>query len=134
MDALFEQADLLLDGGDHKNVLTSCFQEGSRSCRHPFDFISPEGWQAILPKMLEATAVGATIQVFWGQTDDQNDMSSSRTKAALFRAAIAEAGRSDQIIVHPFPTNSRTKILLGDDGNGGWSAVVGSCNWLASRI
>lgn len=134
VDALFEQADLLLDGDDHKNVLSRALKKARDHVVIHSTFISPDGWQAVMPKMLDATANGTIIQVFWGQTDDQNDMSSSRTQAAMFRAAISEAGRSDQIIVHPFPTDSHAKILISDDGNGRWSAVVGSCNWLASQF
>jgi cardiolipin synthase len=134
VDALFDQADLLLDAPDHRNILEKVLKKARELVVIHSTFISPDGWKGILPKMLEAAANGTTIQVFWGQTDDQKDMSSSRTQAALFRGAIAEAGRSDHIIVHPFPTDSHAKILLSDDGNGRWSAVVGSCNWLASEF
>lgn len=134
VDALFDQADLLLDAPDHRNILEKVLKKARELVVIHSTFISPDGWKGILPKMLEAAANGTTIHVFWGQTDDQKDMSSSRTQAALFRGAIAEAGRSDQIIVHPFPTDSHAKILLSDDGNGRWSAVVGSCNWLASEF
>ena len=105
MDALFEQADLLLDGGDHKNVLTRLLKKARDHVVIHSTFISPEGWQAILPKMLEATAVGATIQVFWGQTDDQNDMSSSRLRPLCSEPPSLKRAVLDQIIVHPFPTN-----------------------------
>jgi len=134
VDALFDQADLLLDAPAHRNILEKALKKARELVVIHSTFISPDGWKGILPKMLEAAASGAMMQIFWGQTDDQKDMSSSRTQAALFRAAIAEAGRSDQIIVHPFPTDSHAKILLSDDGNGSWSAVVGSCNWLASEF
>lgn len=134
VDALFDQADLLLDAPDHRNILEKALKKARELVVIHSTFISADGWKGILPKMLEAAASGTTIQVFWGQTDDQKDMSSSRTQAALFRGAITEAGRSDQIIVHPFPTDSHAKILLSDDGNGRWSAVVGSCNWLASEF
>lgn len=134
VDALFDQADLLLDGPDHRNILEKALKKARELVVIHSTFISPDGWKGILPKMLEAAARGTTIQVFWGQTDDQKDMSSSRSQAALLRGAIAETGRSDQIIVHPFPTDSHAKILLSDDGNGRWSSVVGSCNWLASEF
>jgi cardiolipin synthase A/B len=57
---------------------------------------------------------------------------SSRAAAAKLQAAVAEAGRSDSITIHPFSTNSHAKIVVADNGKGGWNALIGSCNWLAS--
>jgi phosphatidylserine/phosphatidylglycerophosphate/cardiolipin synthase-like enzyme len=41
-------------------------------------------------------------------------------------------GRSEDVVVHPFTTGSHAKLLVADDGKGGWSGVVGSCNWLST--
>ncbi|MGC2779769.1 MAG: phospholipase D-like domain-containing protein, partial [Bradyrhizobium sp.] len=40
--------------------------------------------------------------------------------------------RSDAITVHIFSTRSHSKIVVSDDGRGGWFAALGSCNWLGS--
>lgn len=34
--------------------------------------------------------------------------------------------------MHPFSTHSHAKIIVADSGQGGWQALIGSCNWLAS--
>ncbi len=58
--------------------------------------------------------------------------SSSRAAAVKLQTAISNAGRDDLITIHPFSTNSHAKIVIADNGKGGWLALVGSCNWLAS--
>jgi cardiolipin synthase A/B len=73
-----------------------------------------------------------SVQVFWGHDDDANGNSSSREACDALRAAISAEGRADDIVVHPFTTGSHAKLLIADDGQGGWTAVVGSCNWLSA--
>jgi phosphatidylserine/phosphatidylglycerophosphate/cardiolipin synthase-like enzyme len=132
INALFDQGDLLLDGPDHRHVLKAALAAARQRVVIHSTFITVDGWTTVLPMLLGAAARGTSVQIFWGQADDKTENSSSRNAAEALKAAVAEAGRSDQIVVHPFTTDSHAKILFGDDGSGRWSAVIGSCNWLAS--
>jgi len=49
------------------------------------------------------------------------------------RKELREKGLDSLIVFHPFSTHSHAKIVVADDmQNGGFSALVGSCNWLSS--
>lgn len=132
VQGLFEQRDLILDGDSHKSALLNALETATELVIIHSTFISSDGWRALLPKLISATARGVKIQILYGQSDDQSETSSSRKESIALRSAITEAGRNDQIIVHPFSTGSHAKLLLSDDGRNRWSCIVGSCNWLSS--
>src|SRR5204862_524455 len=47
--------------------------------------------------------------------------------------AQMKAMRLDRLVrAHAFSTKSHSKMVVADDGRGGWNAIVGSCNWLSS--
>jgi cardiolipin synthase len=132
VDALFDHDDLILDGAGHRTALESILGRARQRVLIHSTFVSPDGWKVTLSKLLAAASKGVKVQVFWGQTDDVKGNSSSRDACEALRAAISNEGRSDDIVVHPFTTGSHAKLLIADDGEGGWSAVVGSCNWLST--
>jgi hypothetical protein len=132
LHALFEQDDIIVDGREHRDIFETMLERTLRKVLIHSTFISPDGWRFALPLLLGAASRGAKIEVFWGQGEDASGKSSSRSACDGFRKAIAAAGRSEDIVVHPFTTGSHAKLVVADDGKGGWSALVGSCNWLSS--
>jgi phosphatidylserine/phosphatidylglycerophosphate/cardiolipin synthase-like enzyme len=131
-DALFDHDDLILDGAGHRAALESILGRARQKVFIHSTFVSPDGWNVALPMLLGAASRGVKVQVFWGQADDPKGNSSSRDACEALRAAISNVGRSEEIVVHLFTTGSHAKLLIADDGQGGWSAVVGSCNWLST--
>ncbi len=131
-EALFDQDDLILDGASHRAALERILGHARQKVLIHSTFVSPDGWNVALPTLLGAASRGVKVQLFWGQADDSRGKSSSRDACEALRAAISNAGRSDDIVVHPFTTGSHAKLLIADDGQGGWSAVIGSCNWLSA--
>jgi cardiolipin synthase len=129
--ALFDHDDVISDGASHRSLFQDVLRRARERVLIHSTFVSPGGWNAALLPMLEAAANGAKVHVFWGQADDARGNSSSRDACDALRAAIANAGRQDDIIVHPFTTGSHAKLIVADDGNGRWAAIVGSCNWLS---
>jgi cardiolipin synthase A/B len=132
MHALFDQDDLVVDGRGHREVFEWMLTRARRRVLIHSTFVSFDGWRPAVPFLLGAASQGAKIEVFWGQADDASGASTSRLACDALRKVIVEAGRSDDIIVHPFTTGSHAKLLVADDGRGGWSALVGSCNWLST--
>jgi hypothetical protein len=45
---------------------------------------------------------------------------------------MRKAGFEQFIRAHPFSTESHAKIVVADDGKGGFVAALGSCNWLST--
>jgi cardiolipin synthase len=132
IEALFDHDDLVLGGDDHRSALETILGRARQRAFIHSTFATLDGWKGILPILLGAASKGVKIQIFWGQDDDSLGKSSSRDACEQLSSAISAAGRSDNIVVHPFTTGSHAKFLVGDDGQGGWSAILGSCNWLSA--
>jgi cardiolipin synthase len=131
-DALYEDGDLIIDGEDHRVLLERMIQNVSERLIIHSTFITEARAQALLPALLNAAAKGVTIDILWGQDDAGGGTNASSAAAQKLQADVAAAGRGGSITIHPFSTNSHAKIIVADNGRGGWTAVVGSCNWLAS--
>ena len=131
VDALFEQRDLILGGDEHEKAFISALRHAQDQAIIHSTFIS-ERIDAFLPHLISAAARGVRVSVFWGQSDDQTENSTSRRAAAALREAVQQAGRTEEIKIHTLSTDSHAKILACDDGRGAWSAIVGSCNWLST--
>jgi phosphatidylserine/phosphatidylglycerophosphate/cardiolipin synthase-like enzyme len=133
-EAIFDQEDLIIDGSEHKRALQQLLQKAADRVIIHSTFITEAAAKAALPWLLQAAARGVRIDVLWGQNEERQTTASTRAEAEKLGAWITEAGRSNAITVHPFSTNSHAKIVIADNGKGGWSALLGSCNWLASSF
>jgi cardiolipin synthase len=135
VSALFDQSDIVIGGPDHKLALETILRNAREQVFIHSTFVSEETIPATLRMLFDAAAKGTTVHVLWGQNDEEKSKSSSSRKAAAaLQAAVAEAGRSEQILIHPLTTGSHAKLLVADDGSGNWVTIVGSCNWLSSHF
>lgn len=130
-EGVFKQTDLIVDGTAHRDFLSKTIRNARERTIIHSTFLNEHAF-AFLPDLLYAAGNGARIDVFWGQDEDRKKQATSRAQAEKLKTAIAEKGRSDSIVVHMVSTGSHAKIVVSDDGRGGWFAVVGSCNWLGS--
>lgn len=130
--ALFDPADLILDGEAHRKALDAVIRAARERIIIHSTFVNEAAVDKLLPALLQAAAHGASIDVMFGQADVEEALNPSQAAAQRLAAAIANERRKDAVAVHPFSTHSHAKILVADDGRGGWQALVGSCNWLAS--
>ncbi len=131
-NALYDYEDVIVDGAAHKAALERLIRSaGERVIIHS-TFIGDASAQALLPILLQAASRGVRVEILWGQDDVGGAVGTSRAAGERLKVAIANAGRADAIFVHPFSTNSHAKIVVADNGRGRWTALVGSCNWLAS--
>ncbi len=130
-EGVFRQTDLIIDGAAHREFLSRTIRNARERTIIHSTFLNEHAF-AFLPDLLHAAGNGARIDVFWGQDEDRKKQATSRAQAEKLKAAVAEKGRSDSIVVHMFSTGSHSKIVASDDGRGGWFATIGSCNWLGS--
>ena len=130
-EGVFRQTDLIVDGASHRDFLSKTIRNARERMIIHSTFLNEHAF-AFLPDLLQAAGNGTRIDVFWGQDEDRKKQATSRAQAEKLKAAVAERGRSDSIIVHMFSTGSHSKIVASDDGRGGWFAAIGSCNWLGS--
>lgn len=130
-EGVFRQTDLIIDGEAHREFLSRTIRAARERVMIHSTFLNEHAFPFI-PDFLHAAGNGARIDIFWGQDEDRKRQATSRAQAEKLKAAIAEKGRSDAIVVHMFSTESHSKIVVSDDGRGGWFAALGSCNWLGS--
>lgn len=131
LDTRFEQSDLILGGDDHKAEFHAVLSRAREHVVLHSTFISAHQ-DTFIQQLLATAARNVRVDILWGQSDDANETSSSRLASIELRRAIHEAGRGDLIRVHTLTTDSHAKIIVSDDGNGGWTSLVGSCNWLST--
>ncbi|MFC2255007.1 phospholipase D-like domain-containing protein [Labrys portucalensis] len=130
-EGVFRQTDMIVDGAAHRDFLSRTIRNARERIIIHSTFINEHAF-TFLPDLLLAAANGVRIDVFWGQDEDRNKQATSRAEAEKLKRAVAEKSRSDAIIIHMFSTGSHSKIVVSDDGRGGWFAAIGSCNWLGS--
>ena len=130
--ALYEHGDLIIDGPDHSTAFERLLRHASERVIIHSTFLTEARTTALLPALVHVAEKGAKLDILWGQDDVGGATNASQVAAARLQAAISDAGRADAIKVHPFSTHSHAKIVVADNGKGGWLALVGSCNWLAS--
>jgi hypothetical protein len=130
-EGVFRQTDLIIGGADHRAFLSKTIRNARDRVLIHSTFLN-EHAATFLPDFLYAAGNGARIDIFWGQDEDRKRQAASRAEAEKLKLLIRDKGRSDAITVHMFSTESHSKIVVSDDGRGGWFAALGSCNWLGS--
>lgn len=129
---LLDHNDLVMGGDAHRSTFEGLINRAKSHVIIHSTFISEEGWAKALPLMYGAVARGAQIHIFWGQSDDKNETSTSRRAVAALRDRLRSDGRADKFQVHPFTTGSHAKMIVADDGRQNYQCVLGSCNWLST--
>src|SRR6266436_2327004 len=132
-EGVFRQTDLIVDGPDHRAFLSRTLRNAREHVIIHSTFLNDNAAQ-FLPDFMQAAANGAAVDVFWGQDEDRSKQAASRAEAEKLRSLISDRGRADAITIHRFTTGSHSKIIVSDDGRGGWFTAVGSCNWLGSAF
>lgn len=130
----FKSEDLVIGGSAQKSLLLSLISSAhSRVIVHS-TFLDHLRFKELLPEIREACSRGVTFDLLWGAEVPTED---KENKSALSAVEIARMVREDDDIgrrfrVHMKTTGSHAKLLLADNADGDWVAVVGSCNWLSS--
>ena len=129
----FAKTDLILDGERHEATIKDILSTAASRVFIHSTFIRADVVESLFPELSEAVRRGVRIDMLWGQSEDLEEVATSRRAIETLRAnpQIAELG--DALTIHPFSTGSHAKILIADSRKGGgFLAVVGSCNWLTS--
>ncbi|MFA1677986.1 phospholipase D-like domain-containing protein [Rhizobium mongolense] len=128
---LFENNDLILDGKEHRDGFIKLIKSADKRLLIHSGFVT-ENVQGVLPNLLAAAGREVRIDLFYGQDDDPKGKTSSENAIEFLKKQIAGTGLRERFHIHPFSTESHAKIAIADDRQNGWTALLGSCNWLAS--
>ena len=125
--------DLILDGDQHRDALGAVFAKASHRVVLHSTFINLVHAKNALPMMKTSAQRGTRIDILWGQSDDKEEVNTTRRAAAELRQILAHEGIDDRIRVHQMSTRSHAKLVLYDLGEPGrFAALIGSCNWLST--
>lgn len=126
--------DLILGGEEHKNAFKAALKKARHRVVIHSTFIAENRFNELLPDIVSALARGAVVEILWGQDGNAEGARSTRNAVKQIKKSL-DAKDIDRINLHPFSTNSHSKILLADEGTPfQYSAIVGSCNWLSSQF
>lgn len=131
VEGVFDHKDVIIDGDDHKRFFISALKNSKERVLIHSTFISETRVPELVPLIIDAAQRGVKIDILWGQDDIGTATTSSRNAATKLQSQIL-ATVGDLVTVHQFSTRSHAKLLIADSNAGGWFAIVGSCNWLAS--
>ncbi|MRX35341.1 phospholipase D-like domain-containing protein [Aminobacter sp. MDW-2] len=131
---VFDSADLILDNREHLEIFETMLARAQDRVIIHSTFVSENARQRV-QAILAAASNRVRIDIFFGQSDDPSGADST-SQAALkeFAGWIAESPFKDYVRLHHSTTGSHAKFIIANDRKLGWVAVVGSCNWLATKF
>lgn len=130
------RADDLITGGiAHKTAL----ERAIKHCRFRLaihsTFLNEAALNGWFPLLLDAARRDVLVDVIWGQSSERAGENATLLAANVLRARFAKEGVQSRIRIHASPSRSHAKIIFADTGEpDSYQAIVGSCNWLASRF
>jgi cardiolipin synthase len=131
--ATFRVSDLILGGDNHKQLIVDALRKARQRIIVHSTFVAHDRLTELRPLIFDAAKRGTVVDILWGENEDKDGVVSSRDATSRFRHDIEQAGLSDVVRVQAFSTRSHAKLLVYDEPRtGDFSAVIGSCNWLAS--
>lgn len=129
-DIKFDKKDLCIGGEAHKILFTNLLKNARQRILIHSTFIRHEALEAQIDAFNTAANKGVEIDILW---DCQNNNSAGK-KLRLCRKLINAHGLNQNFRIHPTATNSHAKMIVADDGQGEYLAIVGSCNWLNTNF
>ncbi|KRB15886.1 hypothetical protein ASD99_31575 [Mesorhizobium sp. Root695] len=108
-----------------------CGCEASPPCRS-YSEVALDRW---FPALLLAARRDVLVDIIWGQSSEKKGQNDTLIAANALRARFSKEGVQSRVRVHASPSRSHAKIIFADTGEPHiYQAVVGSCNWLASKF
>lgn len=127
----FDNDDLIFDGPEHRQAFANVLGAASRRILLHSTFLRKDAFLAWRHELRAAVRRGAVIDIFWGSGTAEKPGEKTIVEAAAIANEIArDDGLRDRVRIHLRSTGSHCKLVVADDGEGGYVAIVGSCNWL----
>ena len=131
----FDNGDLILDGPAHRRTFSEIIRAAGRRILVHSTFLRRDGFLTWRHEFRAAVRRGARIDIYWGSGTAERPGEKTSTEAIAIANEIAQDdGLKDRVRIHLRSTASHSKLLVADDGQGSYVAVVGSCNWLYTNF
>jgi len=122
--------DVVIGGSSHKSLLEQIVKAATDRVVILSTFIDAENVDDFWPIFENAAERGVQVDLLYGAAGE--DAGKHTERAQLISARITSSQHSNRIRVHKQSVVSHAKFLIADDGEGGYLAVTGSCNWLST--
>ncbi|OQW59490.1 MAG: hypothetical protein A4S14_05925 [Proteobacteria bacterium SG_bin9] len=130
-----DDADIVFGGDGHRELMKRILGSATRRIFIHSTFLRRDGFSAWTREFREAVRRGAKIDIFWGSgTSDEPGEKTMREATALAQEIAADEMLRDRVRIHLKSTGSHAKLLIADDGEENFFAVIGSCNWLYTNF
>ena len=120
--------DLCIGGKAHEDLFNELMRNARRRVIIHSTFLRHGALAERLDVIAIAVKQGAEVDILW----DRVETNKAGKTLRICRNLISKRGLAHAVRIQPTPTGSHAKLLVADDGQGEYVAVVGSCNWLYS--
>ena len=129
----FDPDDIVMGGPDQGELLRRMITSAdSRLILHS-TFLNVEKFLLLADDFHVACAKNVKIDILWGADAEDPETGKNAVNAAAIAKVVAEDQTMRGLVrMRMASTGSHAKIILADRSDGGWEAVVSSCNWLYS--
>lgn len=129
----FSPDDLVIGGSAQGQCLERLLAGAHRRVILHSTFLDVARFSAIIEPIRAACARGVTFDLLWGAEKDEETEQRNAVQASQIARLIREdRDLRGRFTVHMRTTGSHAKLVLVDTAEDGWTAAVGSCNWLSS--
>lgn len=134
VEIIFNSENIILGGDAHKIILERLIKKASSRIIIHSTFIDISKFIALFPLLKEAALRGTKIDILWGKSTDNTGENSTRAAVKECEKLLHDYEISERIKIHKTSTDSHSKIIIADNGQGRWVCAIGSCNWLSSSF
>jgi len=125
-------ADDLVIGGPSQRT---CMEKLLTGARHRVimhsTFLRPDAFRGLADLFAAACRRGVVIDLFWGaEADESTQQRNAIAAVEIARLAQRDPETNGRFRVHLRSTGSHSKLMIADQSDGTWVAVISTCNWL----
>ena len=127
--------DLVVGGKDHEVAFQTILGAANRHVFLHSSFLKKASFDNIVEILRNAVRRGARVDIFWGAGSPNEPKESTLLEAtAISKAISSDDCLRGSVTIHLRSTGSHAKVIIADDGQGGWLGTIGSCSWLYSKF
>ncbi|MER8516307.1 hypothetical protein NKH47_25620 [Mesorhizobium sp. M1060] len=129
------RTDLIVGGQEHRDAFHAILATASRRIYLHSSFLKKDSFDNVVDLLRGAVRRGARIDIFWGAGSPNEPKEKTLLEAtAISKAISGDDSLRGSVTIHLRSTGSHAKLIVADDGLGGWIGAIGSCSWLFSKF
>jgi cardiolipin synthase A/B len=130
---MISPADLIIGGSAQRHSLAELFGGAHRRVIMHSTFLRTDAFLGLADVFRAACRRGVTFDLFWGaEADESTEERNTLAAVQIARHVQEDPDFNGRLRVHLRSTGSHSKLMMVDQVDGSWLAVVSTCNWLYS--